>query len=94
MVISGVAKYAQTTVSGVTKFSKGYYMLKETSDGNTEMDLHYIDGGMAENIITNVTGSPLQGKPKTLSYLNDFSYLNEETGEKEYFSPVSVLFTF
>ena len=58
-------------------------MLKETSDGNTEMDLHYIDGGMAENIITNVTGSPLQGKPKTLSYLNDFSYLNEETGEKD-----------
>ena len=80
---TGVAKYAQTTVSGVTKFSKGYYMLKETSDGNTEMDLHYIDGGMAENIITNVTGSPLQGKPKTLSYLNDFSYLNEETGEKD-----------
>ena len=80
---TGVAKYATTNVSGVTKFSTGYYLLKETAEGNTEIDLHYMDEGMVENIITNVTGSPMQGKPRTMSYLNDFCYLNEETGEKD-----------
>lgn len=80
---TGVSQYANTSVEAVTKFSTGYYLLKETTDGNTEIDLHYPDGDITENIITMVTGAPLQGKPKTLSYLNNFSYLNEETGEKD-----------
>lgn len=80
---TGVAKYAKTEILASTQFSTGYYLLKETSDGNTEMDLHYPDGDKVENIISFVTGAPLSGKPKTLSYLNDYSYLNEATGEKD-----------
>ena len=80
---TGVSKYAKTTVSAQTKFSTGYYLLKETSDGNTEIDLHYPEGDVLENVIAQVKGAPLSGKPKTLSYLNSFNYLNEETGVKD-----------
>lgn len=80
---TGVAKYAKTSVTASTKFSTGYYLLKETADGNSEMDLHYPDGKTVENMIAELTGNSLSGKPRTLTYLNDFSYLNEQTGNKD-----------
>ncbi len=80
---TGVSRYAKTKVTASTKFSNGYYLMKETAEGNTEIDLHYPDGDVVENIIETVTGAPLSGKPRTMSYLNQFSYLNEETGEKD-----------
>ena len=77
---TGVSKYAQTTISAVTRFYEGYYILKETPSGDTEMDFHTVDGEVVEDLLTTMTGAPLEGAPKTLSYLNDYSYLDEKTG--------------
>ena len=78
---TGVSKYAQTTISAVTRFYEGYYILKETPSGDTEMDFHTVDGEVVEDLLTTMTGAPLEGAPKTLSYLNDYSYLDEKTGQ-------------
>lgn len=80
-VYTGVAKYAQTTIEATTPFSRGFYILKETSSGDTEMDIHYPDGTSNLDAITEFTGTPLKGKPQTLSYITEFSMLEQSTGE-------------
>lgn len=77
---SGDAKYVKTTINAVTPFMNGWYVLLETEDGNTEMDIHYLDGSSTRNAIKEFNGAPLSGSPKFLSYLPEMSYLDEESG--------------
>ena len=77
---SGDAKYIKTLVNAVTPFMNGWYVLLETADGNTDMDIHYNDGRITPNAITEFNGKPLNGKPKFLSYIPEMSYLDEESG--------------
>ncbi len=76
---SGDAKYMKTLVNAVTPFMNGWYVLLETEDGNTEMDIHYNDGRFTGNALTEFLGNPLSGKPKFLSYIPEMSYLDEAT---------------
>lgn len=77
---SGDAKYVKTTINAVTPFMNGWYILLETADGNTEMDIHYLDGVITRNAIKEFNGDALKGSPKFLSYLPEMSYLDEENG--------------
>ena len=79
---TGLAKLVSTQIEAVTPFSKGYYLLKETSDGNTDMDIFYDNNTSSINAIAEFKGTSLQGKPKSLSYLPEISFLDEEIGSR------------
>ena len=59
---TGYAKIVESTIRTSTSFSRGFYILKETNEGNTDLDM-LNDDGLLEDLITNISGSPLQGKP-------------------------------
>ena len=80
-VESGAAKFVSSVVRCTTPFLDAFYILKETTDGNTELDIHYPSGEPSVNMIEKTIGAPLQGKPKSLSYNPFFSYLDQEIGE-------------
>lgn len=80
---TGLAKFAVSVIEVTSPFSRAYYLLKETEQGDTEMDIHYDTKPTTKNAITEFYGKPLAGKPKALSYFTDFSYLNELTGERD-----------
>lgn len=78
--VSGDAEFVGMTVNAVTPFLNGYYVLYETGDGNTEMDIHYPDGNVTAAAIGHFSEVTLTGKPKSLSYMPEMSYLDEDTG--------------
>lgn len=84
-VTSGVNNYVRMEsmkVSVTTPFSGCFYVLKETADGNTDLDL--LDAGrMNENILTEMTGAPMKGKPVNMNYIFNQSYLDNESLDYE-----------
>ena len=76
------AVYAQTSVEVVTQLSRGFYILKETNDGNTELDLYYKEGEpVAADLLRKGLGEPMQGKPLHLGVVYSHGYINKETDE-------------
>ena len=58
-----------TTFESKTLFTRGFYILKESVDGNSELDLYNQEGELMTDLITLVHGKPLEGKPRCLSTL-------------------------
>ena len=79
---TGYAKIVEMTLLTATSFSNGFYVLKETPDGNTDLDMVSEDA-MLQDLISGVSGSPLQGKPYSLSFLYGGDYVDSETNEME-----------
>ncbi|MCI6618482.1 MAG: PKD-like family lipoprotein [Prevotella sp.] len=71
--------YKLSTLTVQTEFSQGFYILKETADGNTDIDLLNSKGGFSEDVLKNVDGAALKGKPLTMSMEYDMCYINTET---------------
>lgn len=69
---TGLSKYADVNCNAISRTERGWYILKETADGNTEIDaqLRAIDGTFTfrENLITVSCGAPLEGQPLTMDY--------------------------
>jgi len=60
-----------------TQFSQGFYILKETADGNTDVDLWQEDGVLNENLLSKVRdGVPMQGEPRNLSIAYNHWYID------------------
>ena len=76
-------KTGTTTLTVQTNFSKGFYILKETADGNTELDELDFTWNLAENLLTKIDGQPMPGKPANLCQLYDQNYINTENDEIE-----------
>lgn len=76
-------KFYTTELNVVTPFSRGFYVLKETPDHNSELDLHLPDQSRVDNLIAKSTGQPLPGKPHTLGYKFGYCYINPATGTYE-----------
>lgn len=87
---NGYAVYKYTTLNVQTAFSQGFYVLKETTDGNTELDELTADGNVSHDIYTSVLGAPLKGKPNTLSVVYYTYYINDDTSEMEPTNMISV----
>lgn len=63
-----------------TDFTAGYYILKETADGNTELDVfNYTDNNLIKDLFEATTGEALPGAPVMLSMSFDHSYIDENT---------------
>ena len=75
------AVYATASMSVSTQFSTGYYFLKETADGNTELDFFDENGAMAPNLLEKKAGGPIIGKPARLSMFEAYTYPDPQTGE-------------
>lgn len=81
--ITGNAALAYAMLTVQTNFSKGFYILKETADGNTELDELDFTWNLAENLLTKIDGQPMPGKPANLCQLYDQNYINTENDEIE-----------
>lgn len=72
-----------------TEFSLGFYVLKETPDGNTDVDLHTPDALM-EDLIARGNGVAMPGKPRSMCLFWSYCYIDEETGSYVYPRALSV----
>lgn len=72
-----VYKLAKLTVQ--TEFSQGFYILKETAEGDTDIDLLTDKGVVAADLLKRVNGTALKGKPLAMSMEYDMCYINTET---------------
>ena len=80
-----------TTVHVVTNFSQGFYILKETTDGNTEMDIFNPENGFFQSdVLTATHGAPMAGKPQNLSTVTSHSYIDTQANAESVSNVVTV----
>ncbi len=70
---TGIAKRITITANGTSKMSNGIYLLKETTEGNTEIDMISFNNQSGEvnlfsNLLTPLLGDGLEGNPITIDY--------------------------
>lgn len=78
-----VEKFCTAELNVITPFSRGFYVLKETGDHNSDLDLHLPDQSCTENLIEKSTGRSLSGKPHTLGYKFGYNYISPVTSDYE-----------
>ena len=89
---TGLAQYARTNLSVSTEFSDGFYILKETEDGNSDIDLS-TSTGMYTDVIQMLKGNHLQGKPVSLAMVYQQNYVNPDDNEMEMTNMLNVFTT-
>lgn len=94
-VISKSNEYAQSFVSRLdvtTEFSRGFYILKETEDGNSELDLHYRDDeALMTNLLKAKGYGPMKGKPISLGMLYAHGYLDPKDNTPKKCRSISIV---
>ena len=60
-----------------TTFSQGFYILKETADGNTELDV-YTQNGLVPDLLAMTQGEALPGSPRNLSVGYSQAFIDTE----------------
>ncbi len=85
-------KRCTTQLTASTTYTEGFYILKETADGNTELDLYSPNRDIAlSNLLTNVHGKAFTGRPDNLGLFFCFNFINEENGEQEMVQTLNVI---
>ncbi len=70
-----VVKSSTNIINVESVTNQGWYILKQTADGDTDLDGFYVSSEEGDyNIITQKLGSSLLGAPKALSFANYFKY--------------------
>ena len=87
---SGLQTISYANLNVQTEFSKGFYILKETADGNTELDLVTKDFDVAENLLTATQGSVMKGKPVNLCQNYIMYCINPDNDEMESVSAITI----
>jgi hypothetical protein len=66
--------YKTASLEVATEFSRGFYILKETADGKTDLDMYSSSDVLLTNILAKTQGSALAGTPRNMSpcYLQNF----------------------
>ena len=78
---SGYTVYKRTSLTVRTTFSQGFYVLKETTDGNSDVDLITKDGKTGYNIIASMDGEALHGKPLSMGAQYNAYYVNPDNDQ-------------
>lgn len=73
----GYAASFMTQLITKTSFSQGFYILKETAGGDTELDFFNTEKAALNSNILATTGNCMKGKPGTLSISYANCYVNE-----------------
>lgn len=82
--VNRYAVYKSATVSVGSEFSQGVYILKETADGNTDLDFCSESQEMARDIFAMMKGGTLRGKPQILSQMMAHPYIEPVTMNRTY----------
>jgi hypothetical protein len=69
------------TLTVTTEFAQGYWVLKETADGNTELDLHTSDTTSMPDLLTKLEGAPLSGAPRNLTVAYSQKFIDTKADE-------------
>lgn len=77
------AVLSKTSLRVVTEFSQGFYVMKETVSGDTDLDLLAVSGSFSEDLIAKTQGKSLRGKPLRMSPIYGHFYVNPETEKME-----------
>jgi hypothetical protein len=84
---NGYTVYQTTTLAVKTVFTEGFYFLKETAGGNTELDFHTPDGEGGWTTVSDILeaqlGAPITGAPAGLGMFSSYPYLNKGNGQPE-----------
>lgn len=83
------SRTARMNLFTVTEVSHGYYILKETAGGGTDLDLVSTKGFRAD-LLTEKYGAPLEGKPVNLSVVYGQGFIDEESLDVSYCKAVEV----
>lgn len=87
------ATHKETGYFGLTEFSldvtsafsNGFYALKETADGNSELDFYnYQEKTTHNDLLTRQFGAPLNGKPRNMNAVYKKVHLDPETAISTY----------
>ncbi|MDR2413893.1 MAG: hypothetical protein LBD64_02775 [Odoribacteraceae bacterium] len=79
---NGYAAFARTTLEIGTLYNRGHYILKETADGNSELDLLLEDGRLLPDILQSTRGATIPGAPRSLGMLYAKSLVDPNSWEK------------
>ena len=69
---------AHVDIKVKNKLSEGFYVMKEV-EGNSDLDLHFLDGEKLENLLYRKNGVRLAGAPNSCSVLLKYSYIDTTT---------------
>ena len=87
---TGLQTISYATLNVQTEFSKGFYILKETADGNTELDLVTKDFNVASDLLAATQGSSMKGKPVNLCQNYIMYCINPDNDEMEGVNAITV----
>lgn len=62
----------------INELSEGFYVMKEV-EGDSDLDLHFLDGEKLENLLYRKNGVRLAGAPNSCSVLLKYSYIDTTT---------------
>lgn len=85
----GYVELARTSVQTSTPYSRGFYILKETTGGDTELDIYNGTDFLTDRIAFS-TGSSLSGKPYNISVLYSGEYINPDENKTDVANMVHV----
>lgn len=74
------AAVAEMKLTVSTPFSQGFYVLKETAEGTTELDV-YTQEGLMKDLLTQSQGKPMKGAPRNLSVCYDQAFIDTKDNE-------------
>ncbi len=80
---NGYYVHTTTDIESTTVYSKGHYILKETADGNTDMDLITNSGNLVSDVLLLTQGEHLSGVPRSMGILYSQAYYDPDSLTKE-----------
>ncbi|HEY9550968.1 MAG TPA: PKD-like family lipoprotein [Prevotella sp.] len=81
---TGYSQSMKTSVHVASALSKGFIILKENGDGNTDYDVYNTDRNeLIENVIKTAQGQSLSGKPRAIDVNYGKEYINRENNQIE-----------
>ncbi len=88
---TGYALSVITDVEISTTFLRGFYILKETMDGKSELDFHHQDGEpLLENVLTSTGQKPMDGKPLSLGICYSHGYIDPITNKVDKCNTIAI----
>ena len=82
---TGYFGLTEFTLNVTTAFSEGFYVLKETPDGNTDFDIYnYTSKTLKEDVLTTEHGAPMTGKPRNMTTVYGKTFIDPATAKSTY----------
>ena len=85
-VETGIQSLLSFTYTIGPRIDRGWLILKETSDGNTDMDVSLVQANgteFATDVLSLALGQPMRGRPVSVLSTDNYMWYNPETGSAE-----------